>query len=1170
MLALVTDGRPWERYFTFGYSAIMGENGEPCGVFCAVTETTERVLSERRMRLLSVTDGTLLGTRTVQQVVDAAQAVGDGNHPDVPFLAVYTDTGEGGGARLAGAAGEVPGPLPVTAHPLLPADGLPAGAVHELDLARSLPSVAQPTAGSGQSAAHVPNALLSRLSEHGDDFLLLGLNPHRRLDGRYREFCGLLSEQIAAALAAARFFEGEHERANALAQLDAAKTAFLTNASHEFRTPLTLVLGPLEDAVATETAPERREALETALRNASRLERLVDSLLQFARTEAGRAQPRPVAVDLGALTAQIASSFTELCARAGLELVIDCAPVRAEVDPEMWETIVLNLLSNAVKFTPAGRVSVRTGTRRDGGVDVIEVTVADTGVGIAPHDRQRVFERFYRADNVSTRSVEGSGIGLSLVRSLVELHGGTVGLDSAVEEGTSVHIELSVAGGQATVTPPDPAPVLPARRTKAFLAEVSGWIGAAPDLAPVAPPASRRARPSRPTVLVADDNADMRRHLERICAEHWNVETVGDGRAALAAIRARRPDVLITDVMMPGLDGLGLIAAIRADSKLRNLPVIVLSARAGMEEAGAGLAAGADDYLPKPFRTGDLVNRIAARLHAADREQAETRRAALLGELAAAVSAAASTRDILTALLASPAALGATAAGLGVLDAHRTRLRVTNTGPILSEDADGDDTVDVRGSDPLARAAHTGESLIAEDTDLDPRFAAAVEDTGQPAVRAVIMHPVRDTHGTVAGVLALSWPHPRTFTAEQRELALAAADVIGRALERTDVAEREHLIAIGLQEHHLDLDRRTDAAVLAARYQPAAELMHVGGDWYLSAATPDGHRVAVSVGDAVGHGLTSATVMSRLRSAATAATLTDPGPGHVLHQLDRYAASMPGATCTTVSYALLDARTGVLDYACAGHPYPLVVTEDGATRYLTDGRRPPLGIRSGVLEPGHDRLPPGSMLLLYTDGLVERREEDLETGFDRLAAAAAAAAGLPAEEACGHLLATLVPPEGYQDDVAILALRPVGTTPTSLVASYPAGLGALPRLREDVRAWLRPHHLDPVIAHDILLCTSEALASAVTQGAKADRKRHIGLEMFADSDLIRTTVSDPGHWSGDDTEPDADSEPSGGTATNGLTLIRGLSEHTHIDRGPRGTLFTMEHSRTSAAAPQSA
>jgi signal transduction histidine kinase/FixJ family two-component response regulator len=1210
MLALVADGRPWERYFTFGYSPIMGQTGEPCGVFCAVTETTERVLSDRRMRLLSDMDGQLLPTRTAQQVVDAASRVCDGNHPDVPFLAVYTgtdantdtDTGEVGGARLAGATEWVRDLLPPAAHTMMPEHGLPPGAVHELDVGH----------GPRSPRAHASTALLIRLpGQNTEDYLLLGLNPHRPLDSQYREFCRLLSDQIAAALTAARSFEGEHERANALAQLDAAKTVFLTNTSHEFRTPLTLVLGPLEDTLATETDPERRETLETALRNAARLERLVDSLLQFARTEAGRARPQPVALDLGALTAQITSSFTELCARAGLELAIDCARTPAEVDPDMWETIVLNLLSNAVKFTPSGRISVRTRVRPDGGV---EVTVADTGVGIAPHDRKHLFERFYRADNSRTRSVEGSGIGLSLVRSLVELHGGTIGVDGALDEGTSIHIELPAAADQDLAIPSDPVPVLPARRTDAFLAEAMSWIDVAPGRRP-RDAGERRELRDRPTVLIADDNADMRRHLERICAAHWNVETVGDGRAALARVRAHRPDVLVTDVMMPGLDGLGLVAAIRDDPKLRNLPVIILSARAGMEEAGTGLAAGADDYLPKPYRSADLVNRIAARLHAAGRErdrhrrqQAQTRRAALLGDFSAAVSAAASARDILTALLASPAALGATTACLGILDTQRVGLRLTYAGArgadsgstdsggtdsggtdsggtdSGSTDSAGEDTVALSRGGLLARVARTGESIVVEDTESDSRFPITLEgsdsgpdrdsgsdgdrdrdpdsDPGLLRARATILHPVRDTRGIVVGVLALSWPDPRTFTVEDRDLVLAAVAAIGRALERTDIAEREHLIAIGMQEHHLDLDRRSAAAVLAARYEPAAELMHVGGDWYLAAAPPRGDQVAVSVGDAVGHGLASATVMSRLRSAATAATLTDPDPRQVLHQLDSYAASMPDAICTTVSYALLDGRTGALDYACAGHPYPLLVTEDGTTRYLTDGRRPPLAVgATGPVRPGRDHLPSGAMLLLYTDGLIERRGEDLGAGFDRLAEAAAAAARLPAEQACGYLLRALAPSDGFHDDVALLALRPVGTTSTSLVATHPADPDTLPGLRDRTRSWLETQELDPATARNILVCAGEALASAVEHGAYAKPRQHISLEMFADADLIRTTVTEPGHWT-------SQTQPGQDVPAASLTLIRGLSDHARIDRGPRGTCYTMHHCRTPVTEPQ--
>ena len=217
------------------------------------------------------------------------------------------------------------------------------------------------------------------------------------------------------------------------------KSAFLTNVSHEFRTPLTLLLGPLDDALS-DAGPDTvlADRLTTARRNAQRLLRMVDSLLDFSRIEAGRATVQPVCTDVGALTAHIASSFTELCARAGLEFTLDCDPALADVDPGMWETIVLNLLSNAVKYTLRGSISVEVRAESAN----CRITVRDTGVGIAAKDLDRLFERFYRVEDARGRSVEGSGIGLSLVRGLVELQRGTVEIDSEPDRGTAVTIRV--------------------------------------------------------------------------------------------------------------------------------------------------------------------------------------------------------------------------------------------------------------------------------------------------------------------------------------------------------------------------------------------------------------------------------------------------------------------------------------------------------------------------------------------------------------------------------------------------------------------------------------------------------------------------------------------------------------------------------------------------------
>ena len=475
--------------------------------------------------------------------------------------------------------------------------------------------------------------------------VVIGANPRRPLDSMYRGFCQLLADQLSAAFASVVSYEQQRQRADALAELDRAKTVFLTNVSHEFRTPLTLLLGPLDDALS-EAAPGSALAdrLSTAARNARRLQRLVDSLLDFSRIEAGRAGARLACTDVGALTAHIASSFTELCHRAGLELVVDCSPVLADVDPGMWETIILNLLSNAVKYTLRGSISIEVRAEPEQCV----VTMRDTGVGFAAEDLDRLFDRFYRADNLRGRSVEGTGIGLSLVRGLVELHSGTVEIDSELDRGTTVTIRLPQSSSAAA----DQSPIGPLDETNPYVAEARQWLAPISDR-DASTTASER---SHELVLIADDNADMRHHLDRVLSAHWETVIAADGESALAAIRNLRPDAIVTDVMMPGIDGFGLVSAIRADPELAATPVLMLSARAGAEAVDEGYAGGADDYLPKPFRSQELVDRVKSRLSAVARERERQRRAATsdLVLLDSALQATDSVAGIMDALLESP------------------------------------------------------------------------------------------------------------------------------------------------------------------------------------------------------------------------------------------------------------------------------------------------------------------------------------------------------------------------------------------------------------------------------------------------------------------------------------------------------------------------------------
>ena len=626
--------------------------------------------------------------------------------------------------------------------------------------------------------------------------------------------------------------------------------------------------------------------------------------------------------DVGALTSQIASSFTELCERAGLELVLDCRQALADIDPDMWETIVLNLMSNAVKYTLSGSITVAvpavrrcSGAGRSGRV---RVSVRDTGVGIAEADLKQLGERFFRADTALGRSVEGTGIGLSLVRGLVELQHGSLQIASELDRGTTVAITLpkSLAG-----TPVDhsPADLL----DNPYVVEAGQWVAAPPtETVP--------SEDNRELVLIADDNADMRAHLERVLSTHWRTVLVADGEAALRTARELRPDAIVTDVMMPKLDGFDFVSSIRGDAELAATPIVMLSARAGNEAVSEGYAGGADDYLPKPFRSQELVERVAARLSAATREragqqqrEAELRHTSAAAQLDAALQAADSVSGIADALLASPLGSGgATVVVIGLLDAEENNVRFEYAGPVPAEFRDRYHVATLDTPLVPIDVIKTGQRMVITDTlALAPRYGHVVQETAD-SVRACVSQPLRGHDGNVIGSLGLLWPTPRDFDPAELEMLARTAEITQSALDRVRSAQREHRIAVDFQEHLLDLDRGSTAAVVAAVYQPGGEAMRVGGDWYLVMPLQRPGQIAISVGDVVGHGLPAAIVMSRLRAAVAATALTGADPDAVLASLDRYAAAIPGARCATVSYAVIDTgQPGTVDASCQHQLY---------------------------------------------------------------------------------------------------------------------------------------------------------------------------------------------------------------------------------------------------------
>ncbi|HEV8187246.1 MAG TPA: ATP-binding protein, partial [Pyrinomonadaceae bacterium] len=574
---------------------------------------------------------TVIEGRSAEEACDVAVKTLAENPYDVPFALVYLLDDDATHARLVCASGleegEAGAPEQIA---LTDSHTWPLGKVFETGAVEVVSNLAKrvgvTTGGPWPEPCESALVLPVAASGYGKPtgFLVTGLSPRRIVDAEYRSFLDLIAGHVSTAVANARAYEEERKRAEALVEIDRAKTAFFSNVSHEFRTPLTLMLGPLEDTLAdTQLSPHLTQRLAVAHRNSIRLLKLVNTLLDFSRIEAGRIEAVYEVLDLTRLTAELASLFRSATEKASLNLVVDCSPIEREVyvDREMWEKIVFNLLSNAFKFTFEGEINVAL---RESG-EHVELEVSDTGTGIPEAELPHLFERFHRVKGAQGRSYEGSGIGLALVQELVKLHGGSVRVKSEVGRGStftvsiptgSAHLPADRLGGERSLASTN-------LHREAWVDEVLKWL---PDIndhvnglhafdsLPTEAPGTSTDQ-SRARILLADDNADMRDYVRRLLAPKYDVVAVADGETALDVARYEEFDLVLSDVMMPKLDGFGLLKALRSDDRTSTMPIILLSARAGEESRVEGMGAGADDYLVKPFSARELLARVEAHLN---------------------------------------------------------------------------------------------------------------------------------------------------------------------------------------------------------------------------------------------------------------------------------------------------------------------------------------------------------------------------------------------------------------------------------------------------------------------------------------------------------------------------------------------------------------------------
>jgi signal transduction histidine kinase len=623
LLIMERNGYPEETYYTFSYSPIPDDDGGTGGIICANTDDTDRVIRERQLALLRQLATAAADARSTDDACAlSGQALSDNPH-DVPFALLYLLEADGR-LRLAARAGidathpSAPAIVEVVADRPWPfARALAAGAPLLVDTA---PIGAALPSGAWDRPPH--QAIVTPLARRGQSdasgLLVLGLNPYRVFDDRYRGFVELIAAQLSAGLANATAYEEERRRAQALAEIERAKTVFFSNVSHEFRTTQTHILGPLNDLRESAASPDVRAQATVIHRNALRLLRLVNTLLDFSRIEAGRAQAQYEPIDLAEYTRDLASSFRSAIERAGLRFLVDCPPLPdpVYVDRLMWEKVVLNLLSNAFKFTLDGEVEVRLRSDQHR----VRLEVRDTGTGVPAEELPRLFERFHRVEGARGRTHEGTGIGLALVQELVKLHGGTVTAESALGRGTTFAVELPLG---ATHLPSDrvqarASATATSLGADAFVEEALRWLPAdaasSVGVDAAAPASTHHTDAAVERILLVDDNADARDYIRRLLQPRWMVDAVGNGREALMSIARDRPDLVLTDLMMPEMDGFALMQALRGDAQTRDIPIVVLSARAGEEATLEGLQAGADDYLVKPFSARELIARVEAQL----------------------------------------------------------------------------------------------------------------------------------------------------------------------------------------------------------------------------------------------------------------------------------------------------------------------------------------------------------------------------------------------------------------------------------------------------------------------------------------------------------------------------------------------------------------------------
>lgn len=630
---LLSRHRPLEEVFVhLTINPIFASKGKDVkGVFCVFIDQTEQVVNARRLSTLRHLEEFQRKTANVMDAIYNVSHSLSCNTQDIPFAAIYLLDEDRTQAILNSTTGlkngsSLPAVVPIS---LLEMPLTWISATKELTPSLAVWISAVVNGGKMELVDYLPvldkeepnsteQVLILPIKEHEDlivGVLILGVNAHCAFNEAYRSFFNSVGKFIAKTLSDTKVYALEKKVAEELLEQDRAKNNMFRTISHEFRTPLTLIMGTLEKIFELESNDTvlNPEDLHLVYRNAQRLLKLVDNLLDFTRLETDQMQIQFEPYNLSLFTRELASTFRSTIEGAGLTFKVECFELSESIyiDPALWEKIVLNLISNAFKFTFSGTIILQLHERSD---EAVELIIKDSGIGIAHNELPYLFNRFQCIKSTRGRTLEGSGMGLPLVKELVALHKGTVQVISEVNRGTTFTVTLQkgskhlpsvqvMSGGKKE--PHDTQKML-------FIAEAVRWY--MPEYIEARTPNNLKSA----NILVADDNADMREYLSRLLGKHWKVETVANGALALEKIKIRTQnslyespyDLIVLDLIMPGLNGFQLLQILKSDPITNEIPVIMLSGRAEEGSRLEGLKKGADDYLVKPFSSEELIVRV--------------------------------------------------------------------------------------------------------------------------------------------------------------------------------------------------------------------------------------------------------------------------------------------------------------------------------------------------------------------------------------------------------------------------------------------------------------------------------------------------------------------------------------------------------------------------------